>query len=37
VLNEGGLVAYMVRVFVLGPVWPRCRSRPLMPPDSPIR
>jgi fatty acid desaturase len=36
VLNEGGLVAYMVRVFVLGSVWPRFRSRPLMPPDSPL-
>ncbi|MGJ7556212.1 fatty acid desaturase [Variovorax sp. RB3P1] len=36
VLNEGGLVPYMVRVFVLGTVWPRFRSRPLMPPDSPI-
>lgn len=35
VLNEGGLVPYMVRVFVLGTVWPRFRSRPLMPPDSP--
>jgi fatty acid desaturase len=36
VLNEGGLVPYMVRVFVLGTVWPRFRSRPLMPPDSSI-
>ena len=34
VLNEGGLVPYMVRVFVLGTVWPRFRSRSLMPPDS---
>jgi hypothetical protein len=36
VLNEGGQVPYMVRVFVLGTVWPRFRSRSLMPPDSPI-
>jgi fatty acid desaturase len=35
-LNERGLVPYMVRVFVLGTVWPRLRSRPLMPPDSSI-
>jgi hypothetical protein len=34
VLNEGGLVPYMLRVFVLGTVWPRFRSRSLMPPDS---
>ena len=36
VLNEGGLVPYMARVFVLGTVWPRFRSRSLMPPDSPM-
>ncbi|MGJ7524392.1 fatty acid desaturase [Variovorax sp. GB1P17] len=36
VLNEGGLVPYMLRVFVLGAVWPRFRSRSLMPPDSSI-
>lgn len=30
-LNEGGLVPYMLRVFVLGSLWPRFRSRPLMP------
>jgi len=28
-------VPYMARVFVLGAVWPRFRSRSLMPPDSP--
>jgi fatty acid desaturase len=31
-LNEGGLVPYMLRVFVLGTVVPRFRSRALMPP-----
>ncbi|MBU1442387.1 MAG: fatty acid desaturase [Gammaproteobacteria bacterium] len=30
-LNERGLVSYMFRVFVLGPLWPRFRSRSLMP------
>ena len=30
-LNEGGLLAYMGRVFVLGLVWPAARSQPLMP------
>lgn len=30
-LNEGGLVPYMLRVFVLGSVLPRYRSRSLMP------
>jgi fatty acid desaturase len=30
-LNEGGLVPYMLRVFVLGTVVPRFRSRALMP------
>lgn len=30
-LNEGGLVPYMLRVFVLGSLLPRYRSRPLMP------
>jgi len=39
-LNEQGLVPYMVRVFVLGALWPRFRSRslmssvPLVPPES---
>ncbi|RZL86811.1 MAG: fatty acid desaturase [Variovorax sp.] len=33
-LNERGLVAYMLRVFVLGAVVPRFRSRPLMPAGS---
>ena len=33
-LNEGGLVQYMARVLVLGMVWPKARSRPLMPPDA---
>ncbi|MCD0505577.1 fatty acid desaturase [Bordetella petrii] len=32
-LLEPGLVQYMVRVFVLAPAWPRCRSRPLMRPE----
>jgi fatty acid desaturase len=30
-LNEQGLLPYMVRVFVLGALWPRFRSRSLMP------
>ncbi|RZL66459.1 MAG: fatty acid desaturase [Variovorax sp.] len=30
VLNERGLVPYMVRVYLLGAVWPRFRSRSLM-------
>ena len=30
-LNEGGLLPYMGRVFVLGLVWPAARSQPLMP------
>jgi fatty acid desaturase len=33
-LNEGGLVPYMLRVFVLGTVVPRFRSRALMTPMS---
>ncbi|RZL91770.1 MAG: fatty acid desaturase [Variovorax sp.] len=36
-LNERGLLAYMARVFVLGALAPRFRSRPLMPPISPPR
>lgn len=31
-LAERGLLPYMARVFVLGAVWPRWRSRPMMPP-----
>lgn len=34
VLNEGGLVAYMARVFLLGALAPRFRSRSLMAPDA---
>ena len=33
-LNERGLVPYMARVFVLGALVPRFRSRSLMPPNS---
>ncbi len=33
-LNEGGLVPYMLRVFVLGSVLPRYRSRSLMPANN---
>ena len=33
-LNEAGLLPYMVRVFVLGSVWPKARTQPLMPPDA---
>ncbi|VTU28597.1 fatty acid desaturase [Variovorax sp. RA8] len=33
-LNERGLLPYMARVFVLGVVWPRFRSRSLMLPGS---
>ncbi|OUM02770.1 fatty acid desaturase [Variovorax sp. JS1663] len=33
-LNERGLLPYMARVFLLGTVLPRFRSRPLMPPGS---
>lgn len=33
-LNERGLLPYMARVFVLGAVLPRFRSRSLMPPSS---
>ncbi|RZI76303.1 MAG: fatty acid desaturase [Variovorax sp.] len=33
-LNERGLVPYMLRVFVLGALVPRFRSRPLMPAGS---
>lgn len=33
-LNERGLVPYMLRVFALGAFVPRFRSRPLMPADS---
>lgn len=33
-LNEGGLLPYMGRVFVLGLVWPAARTQPQMPPDS---
>ncbi|MBV7485416.1 fatty acid desaturase [Bordetella sp. BOR01] len=32
-LVEPGLVPYMLRVFVLGLAWPRCRSRTLMRPE----
>ena len=30
-LNEGGLLPYMGRVYVLGLVWPAARTQPLMP------
>ncbi|MDR2324352.1 MAG: fatty acid desaturase [Acidovorax sp.] len=33
-LNEGGLLPYMGRVFVLGLFWRRARTQPLMPPES---
>ena len=33
-LNEGGLVPYMLRVYVLGAVLPRFRTRPMMPPGT---
>ncbi len=37
-LNERGLAPYMMRVFVLGTILPRFRSRPLAPPvDKPPR
>ena len=32
-LIERGLVPYMLRVFVLALIWPRCRSRSLMRPE----
>jgi fatty acid desaturase len=34
-LNERGLMRYMLRVFVLGALIPRFRSRPMMPGDAP--
>jgi fatty acid desaturase len=34
-LNERGLLAYMLRVYLLGAVWPRFRSRSLMPAQLP--
>ncbi|WP_249729173.1 fatty acid desaturase [Acidovorax sp. CCYZU-2555] len=33
-LNEGGLLPYMGRVFVLGLVWPAARTRAQMPADA---
>ena len=33
-LNEGGLLPYMGRVFVLGLFWRRARTQPLMPPEA---
>lgn len=33
-LNEGGLLPYMARVFVLGTVWPPARTRAQMPPGT---
>ena len=33
-LNEGGLLPYMGRVYVLGLVWPAARTKPQMPPDA---
>ena len=33
-LNEGGLLPYMGRVFVLGLFWRAARTRPQMPPDT---
>ncbi len=35
-LIEPGLVRYLLRTLVLGSVWPRFRSRSLMPPPPPI-
>lgn len=36
-LNEGGLLPYMLRVFVLGLFVPACRSQPFMPAGEPER
>lgn len=33
-LNEGGLLPYMARVFVLGTIWPPARTRAQMPPGT---
>ncbi|MEG0676734.1 MAG: fatty acid desaturase [Comamonas sp.] len=33
-LNEGGLLPYMGRVYVLGLIWPAARTRPQMPADA---